>query len=128
MCSLPVIKGFFIGLIFFITSGFLQLAAQELPINPDDNDPQRTEPIEPFRIIDNVYYVGATVHHSAYLFTSQEGHILLVRSTLLYFIPPGKYSHLKPNFDQFIIVGVWISYAHQHHLVRSDHCRASWEK
>jgi metallo-beta-lactamase class B len=77
MCSLPVIKGFFIGLIFFITSGFLQVAAQGLPINPDDNDPQRTEPIEPFRIIDNVYYVGATVHHSAYLFTSPEGHILL---------------------------------------------------
>jgi len=47
------------------------LFAQYTPAAPGQNDP-----VEPFRIIGNIYYVGAS-EVTSYLITSPEGHILL---------------------------------------------------
>ncbi len=48
------------------------LGASQTP----DIPPEWKEPIEPFRIIGNVHYVG-TAELASYLITSEEGHILL---------------------------------------------------
>ncbi|NNE39261.1 MAG: MBL fold metallo-hydrolase, partial [Gammaproteobacteria bacterium] len=79
---------YFILIILLLSfqSGLQQLSAQGLPINPVDEDPQRNDLIEPFRMVDNIYYIGATVHHSAYLLVSDEGHIL-VDATYERFVP-----------------------------------------
>ncbi len=79
-----------INLIFFIN--YQQSVAQGLPINPADEDPQRHVLIEPFRIVDNIYYVGATVNHSAYLLVSDAGHVLV----------DATYERLVPNIIQNI--------------------------
>lgn len=50
--------------------------AQE-PISPPDDSPYRTEPAGPFRVIDNIYVVGETLHLTNYLITTDEGHILI---------------------------------------------------
>lgn len=47
-----------------------------LPSLVHAQDASWTEPIEPFRIADNLYYVG-TAGLSAFLLTSDEGHILI---------------------------------------------------
>jgi metallo-beta-lactamase class B len=72
-----ILKYVFRVFLVFLLNGTLCIPAQELPINPGDDDPQRTEFIEPFHMIDNIYYVGPTIHNSSYLFTSDEGHILI---------------------------------------------------
>lgn len=46
-------------------------------VSPPEDDPQRTERVEGFEIIDGVYFVGARLHLPSYLFTSSEGHILI---------------------------------------------------
>lgn len=51
------------------------LAAQA-PVSPPDDDPSRTVPVEPFRIIGNIYYVGTTEQGSSYLVTGSQGHVL----------------------------------------------------
>lgn len=51
--------------------------AQVVLESPSVNDPQRTEPIEPFKIMDDLYFVGARLHLPSYLFTTPEGHILI---------------------------------------------------
>ena len=81
-----VFKVLVICLVLSITPGTSRVSAQQLPVNPDNNDPQRTEPIEPFRIIDNIYFVGPTIHATSYLFTSPDGHIL-VDATYEKFVP-----------------------------------------
>ncbi|NDG36637.1 MAG: metallo-beta-lactamase [Alphaproteobacteria bacterium] len=48
----------------------------KIPWRPPD-DPQRSEIIEPFRIIDNVYSVSAVVHDPVYLIATDEGHMLI---------------------------------------------------
>lgn len=45
--------------------------------SPPADDPIRTEPVEPFRIVDGVYFVGARLNTPSYLFTTPDGHILL---------------------------------------------------
>ena len=115
MRTLPVIKGFFIGFVLSITPGIIQVSAQQLPVNPDDSDPQRTEPIEPFRIIDNIYYVGATIHNSAYLITSTEGHILL-DATYERFVPTIIQNIEKLGFNPDDIKVILSNHAHPDHV------------
>ena len=115
MRSLLVIKTFLIGLVLSMTPGILQLSAQQLPVNPDDNDPQRTEFIEPFRIIDNIYYVGSTIHNSAYLFTSADGHILL-DATYERFVPTIIKNIEKLGFNVNDIQVILSNHAHPDHV------------
>jgi len=51
--------------------------AQSEFATPGDDDPQRTQRVEPFEIIDGIYFVGARLHLPSYLFTTAEGHILM---------------------------------------------------
>ena len=46
-------------------------------VSPPDDDPMRTEPVEPFKIVDGVYFVGARLNTPSYLFSTSDGHILL---------------------------------------------------
>jgi metallo-beta-lactamase class B len=57
-----------IALILFISGA---LFAQE-----SENDRKMNQPVEPFRIIDNIYYVGAS-DVTVFLITSPQGHILI---------------------------------------------------
>lgn len=49
----------------------------QAPVSPGDNHPDRTEVIEPFRIVDNIYFVGDHVHNPSYLLTGSKGHIII---------------------------------------------------
>lgn len=53
------------------------VAAEEAIVSPGPDDPQRTEPAEPFHVIDNVYFVGARLHLPSWLVTTSDGHILI---------------------------------------------------
>jgi metallo-beta-lactamase class B len=64
-----MMKRFFAVLLLLSTAS---LAAAELARVP----PEWNQPIAPFRIIDNIYYVGAN-ELTSYLITTPEGHILL---------------------------------------------------
>ncbi len=59
--------------------GYEQTATTSQPQQPRKqlyNPPYSNEPVEPFRIIDNIYYVGRE-NYSAFLITTPEGHFLL---------------------------------------------------
>ena len=99
----------------FVLSGLLCVFAQELPLNPGDDDPQRTEYIEPFRIIDNIYYVGPTIQNSSYLFTSDEGHIL-IDATYERFVPDIINSIEKLGFNAEDIKVILSNHAHPDHV------------
>ena len=64
------ITGFILSLLFSV--GVLAQA----PVSPPEDHPDRTERIEPFNIIDNIYFVGQYVQESSYLVTGSEGHII----------------------------------------------------
>jgi metallo-beta-lactamase class B len=68
------IPAFLAATILLPAVGFAQpnaAPAQYAPVVPDWN-----QPVEPFRIAGNLYYVGAS-NVGAYLFTTPQGHILL---------------------------------------------------
>ena len=96
-------------------SMFVVLAGYSQPINPDDNDPQRSVLIEPFNLVDNIYYVGATVHHSSYLLTSSEGHIL-VDATYERFVPTIIENIEKLGFNPSDIKLIVSNHAHPDHV------------
>lgn len=75
-CALSTLSGNLImTVVLFATMAVAN--AQYVPVSPGDDDPQRTARAEPFKIVDNVYFVGARLHLPSYLFTTSEGHILL---------------------------------------------------
>ncbi len=41
----------------------------QAPVSPPDDSPYRKNAVEPFRIIDNIYFVGTTEHNVTYLIT-----------------------------------------------------------
>jgi metallo-beta-lactamase class B len=69
------------GLLLFlgVITGTAQQAAA--PVRAPGASPQdpayRTERVKPFKIIGNIYYVGASQHITAYLITTPQGHILI---------------------------------------------------
>ncbi len=67
------------GTLFVLMLWSFNVAATEgwVPKTPGQDDPQRTEKVEPFEIVENVYFVGARLHLPSYLFTTSEGHILV---------------------------------------------------
>ncbi|MGK0296726.1 MAG: metallo-beta-lactamase class B [Gammaproteobacteria bacterium] len=65
------ITGFLLSLLFSL--GVLAQA----PVSPPQGHSDRTEKVEPFNIIDNIYYVGETVQEASYLITGSEGHIII---------------------------------------------------
>ncbi len=65
----------FSAVVIVLLSG-LWLSAQT-GMTEEEEEVYRTQRAKPFRIVGNVYYVGATLHNSVYLITTPEGHILI---------------------------------------------------
>src|SRR5213593_348050 len=68
-------------LLIVITSGLL--SAQTSPLTPEARarfHGEMSEPVEPFRIIGNIYYVGAR-NIASYLITTPQGHIMIDTGT-----------------------------------------------
>lgn len=89
--------------------------AQVTLVSPADDDPQRTEPVEPFEIIDGVYFVGARIHLPAYLFTTSEGHIL-IDTTLDEYVSDIVRNIEKLGFDPDDVKLLLSSHAHHDHV------------
>ncbi|MGY8813949.1 MAG: MBL fold metallo-hydrolase, partial [Gammaproteobacteria bacterium] len=60
-------------LLFLFSFGVMAQA----PVSPPQGHSDRTEKVEPFNIIDNIYFVGETVQETSYLITGSEGHIII---------------------------------------------------
>src|SRR5881397_3204899 len=68
-------------LLIFVSS--VILSAQTSPLSPESRAQfhgQMSEPVEPFRIIGNIYYVGAR-NIASYLITTPQGHIMIDTGT-----------------------------------------------
>jgi metallo-beta-lactamase class B len=91
-----------------------QSFAQLVPA-PGRDSPERVEKIDPFHIIDNVYYVGKTVHNPSFLFTSDEGHII-IDSTYEEFIPDIQENIEKLGFNVRDVKYILSSHAHHDHV------------
>jgi metallo-beta-lactamase class B len=61
--------------LLIICMNSMSLVAQS-PASPPQDHPDRTQPIEPFHIIDNIYFIGTTIQSASYLITGSEGHVL----------------------------------------------------
>jgi hypothetical protein len=56
----------------------LMLIAMGLPQLPPPRDqPVQTVPVEPFKVVSNIYFVGPESEHSSFLITTPQGHILI---------------------------------------------------
>jgi len=53
------------------------ISMAQAPVSPPNDHPDRTEQVEPFNIIDNIYFVGRYVQEGSYLVTGSEGHLLI---------------------------------------------------
>ena len=69
MKSLGILK----LVILFLFS--VNVLAQSPPSVGQDH-PDRTKRVEPFKIIDNIYFVGTTIQAASYLITGSEGHVI----------------------------------------------------
>ena len=49
----------------------------QAPVSPPDDHPDRTAPVEPFKIVDNIYFIGEYVQAASYLITGSDGHIII---------------------------------------------------
>jgi metallo-beta-lactamase class B len=58
---------------------FLMLIAMGLPQLPPPRDAPvpPPQPVEPFKVISNIYFVGPESEHSSFLITTPQGHILI---------------------------------------------------
>jgi metallo-beta-lactamase class B len=63
--------------LFVLSMAFALEAVAQAPVSPPDGSPYRTEPVEPFHIVDNIYFVGTTLHNVSYLITTAEGNIIM---------------------------------------------------
>jgi metallo-beta-lactamase class B len=108
----PPILVFLVGIMILghSSQGIAQLAAV-----PAGDSTERTEKIEPFRIIDNVYYVGKTVHNPSFLFTSDAGHII-IDSTYEEFVPDIQQNIEKLGFNVRDVKIILSSHAHHDHV------------
>ena len=102
-------------LIPLITLTISNHTSAQAPVSTDRNSPYRTQLIEPFHIIDNVYHVGTTLHNSSYLITSNEGHIL-IDSTLEEMVPGIQVNIEKLGFRIRDVKLVLSTHAHHDHV------------
>ena len=62
---------------FFVISLYAIGALAQAPVSPPEGHSDRTVPVEPFNIIDNIYFVGEYVQAASYLVTGSDGHIII---------------------------------------------------
>jgi len=53
----------------------IAMGLQQLP--PPRDQPVKTEPVEPFKVVNNIYFVGPESEHSSFLITTPQGNILI---------------------------------------------------
>ena len=73
------------NVVLLIVMSSVILSAQTSPLSPESRAQfhgQMSEPVEPFRIIGNIYYVGAR-NIASYLITTPQGHIMIDTGTSL---------------------------------------------
>lgn len=87
----------------------------QLPPTPGRDAAERNEAIEPFHIIDNVYYIGKTSHNPSYLFTSDAGHII-IDSTYEEFVPDIQANVEQLGFNIRDVKIILSSHAHHDHV------------
>jgi metallo-beta-lactamase class B len=104
----------FLGL-FVLCAGIMSDARAQLPPTPGDEHPQRTERIEPFKVIDNIYFVGSRMHYPAWLITGSEGHIL-IDTTFEEMVPDIVENISKLGFKVDDIKYLLASHAHHDHV------------
>ena len=63
--------------ILTLTLGYVLNVLAQAPVSPAEDTPYRNLTVEPFKIIDNIYYIGTTAHKSSYLITGSDGHIII---------------------------------------------------
>ena len=97
--------------------GYEQTATESQPERPRRqlyNPPYSNEPVEPFRIIDNVYYVGRETY-SSFLMTPPEVHFLL--DTMVEETVPNLSENIeKLGFDLKDIQFILQAHAHRDHV------------
>lgn len=104
-------------MIIFLMLGLLlsfNVTAQ-MPPSPPADSPDRTEPVDPFRIIDNIYFVGTTVQSVSYLITSPQGHIIM-DSTFEESVPKILENVQKLGFKPADIKLILTAHAHSDHV------------
>lgn len=101
-----------VGLVMLVSS---QQSLAQVPPTPGSDSPERTDKIEPFHIIGNVYYVGKTSHNPSFLFTSDAGHII-IDSTYEEFVPDIQQNIEKLGFNVRDIKIILSSHAHHDHV------------
>lgn len=96
-------------LILLISSFALSIFAQK-----SENDRKMNQPVEPFKIIGNIYYVGAS-DVTSYLITTPKGHIL-IDAGFVETVPQIKANIAKLGFKLEDVKILLINHAHY------DHC------
>ena len=94
----------------------------QAPVSPPQDHPDRTEKVEPFNIIDNIYFVGETIQEASYLITGSGGHIIVdtgYDETVPVIVENIKKLGFNPE-DVSIIIG---THAHSDHV--EGHTRMS---
>jgi len=101
-------------------AGFaIPASAQEVSkfsdVAPAADHPDRTQIIEPFRIIDNIYSVSAVVHDPVFLITTSEGH-MLIDTSYEKFVPAVVRNIEKLGFKTEDIKYLLAAHAHNDHI------------
>ncbi|MGK0298387.1 MAG: metallo-beta-lactamase class B [Gammaproteobacteria bacterium] len=112
-CKISMSKLLYIFSIITLT--FSNPISAQLAPAPGRDSAERNNPIEPFHIIDNVYYVGKTLHNPSYLFTNDDGHIL-IDTTFEEYVPDIQANIEKLGFNVRDIKIILSSHAHHDHV------------
>jgi len=106
----------FISLFFLYTvpvSAQNTIVASDIP--PGRDDPQRTQDIDPFRIIGNIYSVGIRIQYPVFLITTEAGNILL--DTAFEESVPDIISNIREiGFSESDIKLMLMTHAHHDHV------------
>ncbi len=101
--------------LLFVTVPWVSNLAAQAPVSPPQDHSDRTQPVEPFRIIDNIYFIGTTIQAASHLITGSEGHVL-IDSTYEDRVPMMLANVEKLGFDPKDIKLLIGTHAHSDHV------------
>ena len=120
LSSSLLIKSVMVPILVTVMSLSFPVSAQKMltdpsSFSPEDDDPQRTEPVGPLNLIDNIYSVSAVVHYPSFLITTPEGHFLI--DTSLEEFVPGIVRNIEAlGFDPEDVKYLLTHHAHVDHV------------
>jgi metallo-beta-lactamase class B len=62
---------------FFVFLFFSMGLLAQAPISPPEGHPDRTDKVEPFNVVDNIYFIGQYIQEASYLITGSDGHMIV---------------------------------------------------